>query len=149
MPDQQEHDPRASAFFVIEFGDVKGAFRECTGIGSESEVVEQSATGPQGQAIRRKVPGRVTWNNVTLRRGITGDMAMWAWRGRVEAGEVGKARRDGSITMFDQNGAAVARWEFVNAWPRRITGTSDDAVDSGTAVEEIELVHEGSRRVSA
>jgi hypothetical protein len=48
-------DPLVSAFFTIETGNqLKGAFRECVGIGSETEVVEEKSAGPDGKLILKK-----------------------------------------------------------------------------------------------
>jgi phage tail-like protein len=147
MPEQK--DPLVSAFFMIDFGSVKGAFRECTGMGSENEVVEYKASGTQGKMVHRKVPGRMKWNNIVLKRGITDAMDMWDWRGQVEQGKVEDARKNGSITMHNQNGDAVARWDFVSAWPSKITGPTYNATNNEIGIEEMELVHEGYKRVKA
>src|SRR6478735_10945637 len=96
-------DPLVSAWFGVEFqGQVVGAFRECSGLGSENEVVEYKASGPKGELIITKVPGRMKWNNITLKRGITDAMDMWKWRGLVEIGDMAGARKNGGITMFNQ-----------------------------------------------
>jgi phage tail-like protein len=147
MPEQK--DPLVSAFFMIDFGSVKGAFRECTGMGSENEVVDYKASGTQGKMVLRKVPGRMKWNNIVLKRGITDAMDMWDWRGQVEQGKVEDARKNGSITMHNQNGDAVARWDFVSAWPSKITGPTYNATNNEIGIEEMELVHEGYKRVPA
>jgi phage tail-like protein len=148
MPEAQK-DPLVSAFFMIEFGGVKGAFRECTGMGSENEVVEYKASGTQGKMVLKKVPGRMKWNNIVLKRGITDALDMWEWRGQIEQGKVEDARKNGSITMHNQNGAAVARWDFVAVWPSKITGPTYNATNNEIGIEEMELVHEGYKRVKA
>jgi phage tail-like protein len=145
MADQK--DPAVSAFFMIDFGSVKGAFRECTGMGSEHEVVEYKASGPQGKMVLRKVPGRMKWNNVTLKRGITDAMDLWDWRAEIETGQVGKARKNGSITMYDQDGKPLAQWDFTAVWPSKITGPTYNATNNEIGIEEMELVHEGYKRV--
>jgi phage tail-like protein len=146
MPQQ---DPLVSAWFSIEFqGQVTGAFRECEGLGSENEVVEYKASGPKGELVIKKVPGRLKWNNITLKRGITDSMDMWQWRKLIEQGNVDSARKNGTITMYDTTGKAVAKWNFVNAWPSRITGPSVNAGENSVAIEEMEITHEGYERVS-
>ncbi|HEY1389283.1 MAG TPA: phage tail protein, partial [Ktedonobacterales bacterium] len=104
-------NPVVSAWFGVEFqGQVVGAFRECSGLGSENEVVEYKASGPKGEFIIKKVPGRMKWNNITLKRGITDAMDMWQWRKMVEQGKIDDARKNGSIIMYSQDGTEVARW---------------------------------------
>jgi phage tail-like protein len=141
-------DPVVTAWFGVEFQQqVVGAFRECTGMGSENEVVEYKASGPKGEYINKKIPGRMKWNNITLKRGITDAMDMWKWRKLVEDGKVDDARKNGSIVMFDQDGKEVARWNFVNAWPSKLTGPASDATKNEVGIEELEITLEGYERV--
>lgn len=143
-----ERDPLVSSWFGVEFqGAISGAFRECSGIGSENEVVESKASGPKGEFILKKVPGRMKWNNITLKRGITDTMDLWKWRQLVEEGKVDEARKNGSIVMFNQKGDEMARWDFTNAWPSKLTGPSANATNNELAIEELELVHESYKRV--
>jgi phage tail-like protein len=146
MPQQ---DPLIGAWFSIEFqGQVTGAFRECTGLGSENEVVEYKASGQKGELVIKKVPGRLKWNNITLKRGITDSMDMWQWRKLIEQGNVTSARKNGTITMYSTDGKAIAKWNFINAWPSKITGPGVNAGENAVAIEELELTHEGYERVS-
>ena len=141
-------DPLISAWFGVEFqGSVSGAFRECSGLGSENEVVEYKASGAKGDFVIKKVPGRLKWNNITLKRGITDSMDLWKWRKLVEQGNVTEARKNGSITMYDTIGTEIARWNFTNAWPSKLTGPSTNAGNNEVAIEELEITHEGYERV--
>ncbi|HKW21023.1 MAG TPA: phage tail protein, partial [Ktedonobacterales bacterium] len=96
----------------------------------------------------KKVPGRMKWNNITLKRGITDAMDMWQWRKMVEQGKIDDARKNGSIIMYSQDGTEVARWNFINAWPSKLTGPSANAGNNEVAIEELEITHEGYERVS-
>ena len=148
MPDNQAPDPLVSAFFTVDFGGKAiGAFRECTGLGSENEVVEYKASGDKGKYVMKKVPGRMKWNNITLKRGITDSMELWKWRQLVEEGNIDQARKNGSIVMFNQKGDEMARWDFTNAWPSKLTGPSANATNNELAIEELEIVHESYKRV--
>ncbi len=102
---------------------------------------------PKGEFIIKKIPGRMKWNNVTLKRGITDTMDMWKWRKLVEKGEIELARKNGSIVMFSGNGKEMARWNIVNAWPSKLTGPSANATNNEVAIEELEITHEGYERV--
>src|SRR3990170_2634841 len=95
-------DPLAGYHFFVEAGNVQGAFRECSGLGSESEVIEYKAADKSGQSLTRKIPGRIKWENIVLKRGITDDMAIWKWRKQVEDGKVEESRRNGSIVLYNQ-----------------------------------------------
>ena len=146
MPDK---DPLVSSWFGVEFqGQIVGAFRECTGLGSENEVVEYKASGQKGEYVIKKVPGRLKWTNITLKRGVTDSMEAWKWRKLVEQGKITDARKNGTITMYNQQGDPVAKWNFTNAWPSKLNGPSANAGNNEVAIEELELTHEGYERVS-
>ena len=141
-------DPVISAMFSLELeGRLTGFFTEVSGIGSETEVTEMKLMGENNQEIVRKIPGRLKWGDVTLKRGITNNKDMWDWRKEVEQGNVSSARINGTIRMFDQEGTLVAEWTFDKGFPSKISGPSPKSDSNEVAVEEITIVHEGIRRV--
>ncbi len=141
-------DPLVSFHFALDVqSTITGYFAEVSGLGSETEVVEQKIMAPDGHTqIVRKLPGRLKWDNITLKRGITDNMDMWKWRKQVEDGNVEGARKNGTVTMFDQVGGAIAEWTFDKAWPSKVTGPAIKADSNEIGVEEMVLVHEGIRR---
>ena len=122
--------------------DSKGYFTECSGIGSETEVAEQKVVNEKGIQVVLKVPGRLKWGDITLKRGITSSMDLWDWRKMVEDGNVKGSRKNGSIIMFDQELKAKAKWDFKNAWPSKISGPSPKSDGNDLSLEEITIVHE-------
>ncbi len=146
--DTQREDPLVGFHFQIEVqGQVTGYFTEVSGLGSEHEIVEHKVVNEKGVEVVMKVPGRLKWENITLKRGITSDMQIWEWRKMVENGDVKGARSNGSVTMFDQALTPVARWEFQNAWPVKVTGPSVKSDSNEIGVEELTLAHEYITRV--
>lgn len=144
----RDSDPLISFHFGIEImGKVSGYFTECSGLGSEHEVIEHKVVDEKGREIVQKLPGRMKWQDVTLKRGITKEMDIWAWRKEVEDGDVEAARKNGSIIMFDQNLNEVARWNFERAWPLKVTGPSLQSDSNAFGVEEIVITHEYIERV--
>jgi len=67
-------------------------------------------------------------------------------RALVERGEIDKARTHGTITMFNQEGTAIAKWEFLRAWPSKLTGPAANATNNEVGIEEMEITHEGYKR---
>ena len=119
-PSGREHDPLVGFNFRLEIeGKLSGYFTEVSGIGSENEVVEQKVTDKKGHDLVLKVPGRLKWENVTLKRGITDNMEIWKWRKLVEDGKMKDARANCSIIMMDRNYEDVARWDFTTHGRRR------------------------------
>jgi phage tail-like protein len=145
--DNQE-DPLVSFNFAIEIqGKIEGFFTEVDGLGSETEVTEHLVMGPKGQQVVKKVAGRLKWEDVTLKRGITSNMDIWDWRSEVESGHLEQARRNGSIIMYDQTGQEVARWNFEKGWPSKVTGPQPKADSGDIGLEELTIVHEYIKRV--
>lgn len=145
----RESDPLTGFTFGLDIdGITLGYFTECSGIGSENEVIQHKVVDSGGRELVQKIPGRLTWEDISLKRGITDAMAIWDWREQVEQGKMGEARRNGAVIMYDRNYEEVARWDFLNGWPSKVSGPSLDASSTDIGVEEITIVHEGIDRVS-
>lgn len=141
-------DPLLGFNFGIDVGGaVKGYFTEVGGLGSENEIVEQKVINEKGIEVILKIPGRLKWGDVTLKRGITSNMDLWEWRKQVEDGQVAGARKNGSIIMYDRELKEAARWNFVNAWPSKISGPTPKADSNEIGIEELTIVHEFIQRV--
>jgi phage tail-like protein len=146
--DTSREDPLVGFHFAIDVqGVIKGYFTEVSGLGSESEIAEQKVVSEKGVQVVLKVPGRVKWGDITLKRGLTSNIDLWNWRKMVEDGNVKAARKNGSIIMFDQSLKPVAQWDFKNAWPSKISGPSVKSDDNSLTMEEMTIVHEYIVRV--
>lgn len=139
MPTSSRRDPFHGFNFRVEIDGVAvAAFTECTGLSSETEVVEYR----EGGDFRvRKLPGLTKYSNIVLKRGITADRTLWEWRQQIVSGRV--ERRSGSVIVLDAERQDVARWNFVEAWPAKWVGPDLNAQSSEVAIETLELAHEG------
>ena len=136
-------DPLVSFNFGIEVsGGITGYFTEISGLGSEHEVIEHKLVDGKGGEVVRKIPGRMKWGDITLKRGITANMDMWTWRKQVEDGNVSAARKNGSIMMFSQEGQIIAKWDFTAGWPSKVTGPAPKSDGNEVGIEEMVIVHE-------
>jgi phage tail-like protein len=141
--DTEREDPIVGFHFALDVqGVIKGYFTECSGIGSESEIAEHKVVTEKGVQVVLKIPGRLKWGDITLKRGLTSSMDLWEWRKMIEDGNVKGARKNGSIIMFDQALKPVAKWDFKNAWPSKITGPAPKSDGNDLSLEEITIVHE-------
>ncbi len=145
----RESDPLIGFQFSLECaGMITGFFTEVSGVGSENDIIEQKVVSGTGQESVQKIPGRLKWTDITLKRGITDNMQVWEWRQMVVDGEIGMARKNATITMYDRNYKPAAKWDLINAWPSKVTGPSFKADSNEYWVEEVTLVHEGMKRAS-
>ncbi len=140
--DPGREDPLVGFNFMIDVGGkVTGYFTEVSGLGSENEIIE-SKVMQNGVEVVLKIPGRLKWSDITLKRGITSNLDMWDWRQMVVDGNVAGARMNGSIVMYDREGAEAARWNIRNAWPLKISGPSPKSDSNEIGIEELTVAHE-------
>jgi phage tail-like protein len=130
LPQEAEAQSAEVPFFALEIeGESLGHFSEVSGLGSEHEVIER---GGRTQIIK-KIPGRLKWGDIILKRGMTADLDFFDWRKLVEDGQMDLARKNGSVVALDASGHEVARWNFVNGWPSKYhVGTLDTRPGEGT-----------------
>lgn len=134
--------------FAVEFqGKLAGVFRECSAFGSENEVVVHQGSDAKGKQVTIKLPGNLKFSPITLKQGVTSDQQFWKWFEEVETGNIATARKDGTITMYDDKIQPVAKWNFLMAWPSKVVAPSFDASSNDVAIEEITLVYEDYTRV--
>jgi phage tail-like protein len=133
-------DPFRAYNFLVEIdGITRAGFKECSGLDSTQDPIEYRDGGDPIHS--RKLPGMVKFSNITLKRGITDDAELWAWRKNVMDGKA--ERKNGSIILLDDTGAEKLRWNFVNAWPNKWTGPTFNASGNEVAIESLEIAHEG------
>jgi phage tail-like protein len=146
--DTGRSDPLVGFHFALELQkQIAGYFTECGGIGSEHQVIEHKVIAEKGQEVVFKLPGRLKWGDITLKRGVTENMDLWNWRKQIEDGKVDGARKNGSIIMYNQELKEVARWNFKNAWPSKISGPAPKADSNDISLEELTITHEHIERV--
>ncbi len=131
-------------------------FMECQGFKTSQEIIEICEVTPQlwgkdgksrGRIIQTKIPGNISYTNLTLRRGLTVSMSIWNWLEAIQDGAWAVERRDGSLTLYDQGAQAQVRFEFKRAWPVSYS-ISDVSVSSGDLeIEELEVAVEELKRV--
>jgi phage tail-like protein len=141
--------PRPTNHFRLNIGgrEAVGQFREVSGLDSEQEIVEQNEVGPNGDQFTKKVPGRVKWSNVELKRGIDVDKSLWEWRYQVETEGPDAARTDCTLELIDYDGSPIATYTILQAWPSKYTGAAMNAGSNEIAVEAMTICHEGFKRM--
>ena len=118
---------------------VKGSFAEVSGLDVEIDVIEYR-TGSEDITVR-KLPGLKKYSNITLKRGVIGDLTFWNWLASALNGQV--VRADGTIVLLDEKRQPVVTWKFHRGWPCRWSGPELDAKSRDVALEMLEICHEG------
>ena len=142
------NNPLIAARFKLDVQGITGGhFTSCSGFSNTSEIITHKASGDEGE-VHQKLPGTLTWSEITMERGMTDDMSLCAWREQVINGQIDDARKDGSIVMQNAAGEETARWSFTKAWPSAWTGPDVGADNQSVAIESITIAHEGLTRAS-
>jgi phage tail-like protein len=136
----QRDNPYPNHNFAVDIGtgDTIG-FSEVDLPAGEIEVIEYR----EGNEISRtrKLPGLVTYPNVTLKRGITGNLELFDWWKAVRDGQI--VRRNVTVTLLDEQRQPVQRWLLRDAWPAKLDAGVLNAQGNEVAIETLELAHEG------
>jgi phage tail-like protein len=137
-------DPYRDFNFLVELdGIIQASFTECSGFGATTEVIETREGGDNTTV--RKLPGKTTYKNLTLKWGLTNSNELWTWYQQVVEGNV--IRKNGSIVVYDlANHVEVVRWNFIRAWPTDWEGPTFTAQGTDIAIETLVLAHEGITR---
>jgi phage tail-like protein len=141
-------DPYKNFRFLVETDSIVNAgFSECTGLGSQVQVVEFREGGDP--AYVRKLRGQTTFPDITLKWGLANaefNRKLYEWHlAAVEGEEL--ERQNGSVILLDDKGQEAARWNFFNAWPSQYEAPTFNATANEVAIETLTLSCERVVRV--
>jgi len=137
MPDRQPY--RTYNFRVEIDGIGEAQFAEVVVPTAEIAVVEYRE-GADKSSATRKLPGRVKYGNVVLKRGITADLSLYQWFRAVSQGDF--QPRNVMIVLLDAQRQDVRRWLARDAWPVKYDGPALNAKNNEVAIETLELAVE-------
>jgi phage tail-like protein len=137
------------------------SFQKCSPLEFETAKIEYFEGGA---LIPIKAPGRVTFSDITLERGTSGDYDFYDWAlqvnnaalngppdgmvgGRSESGMTGTNalswKSDSmQIQQYDVDNALLMQWNVVGAWPQKfVAGDWDNSVDE-VVIEQLILTYD-------
>jgi phage tail-like protein len=140
MPVKRQQ-PYLNCNFLVDLGGVVVAgFAEATLPSMEIELVDYRDGSDKVNSVRR-LPGLTRYGNLTLKRGIVGDLDLFNWIRGVSQGQ--PDRRNVTVTLLDEQRNPVQAWKVVNALPVKYEGAQLKARSSDVAIESLELACEG------
>lgn len=140
-------DPPFTGRFILTVGGQPiGSFTEISGLSVQIDT-EELAEGGQNH-YTHKLPGRMKWPNLVLKRGITDSDNLFEWFAACSGEGLAEAnnkveRRFGTVSLLDVAGKKVRSWTFAGAFPVKWTGPRLAASSRDLAVEELEVCHRG------
>ena len=137
-------DAVAELRFLVTLGSITiGRFRECTGIAVEVETKDYMEGGLNDYV--HKLPTRLKYPNVVLKRGVTHEAALLDWVQRSHANYPGEWQQL-TIQLLGPGAVPVRSWQFMDAYPVKWTGPNLNASSNQIATETLELVHKGFKK---
>jgi|SRR5438132_1680828 phage tail-like protein len=126
------NDPATSAY---------GGFSDVSGIGTEITLMEYRQGNDRENHVR-KIPALHKAGDVTLKRGVMGQVNFLEWVNIVRTDPT--HRRMVNITLQDEQRNPVLKWRLINVRPMKWTGPTLAAKGgSDVAMEELVLSAEG------
>jgi phage tail-like protein len=140
--DPRKADPLVGMIYRLDVNNkVAGYFTEAYDIGSQHEIIEQKIVSQKGVETLRKIPGRLKFPDVVLKRGVSVSMDLANWRRMVEQGNVAGARSQVTIVFMDSTLKEIARWNLANAWPNKlICNPLDVSLKGAPSAQGIEVI---------
>lgn len=138
-------DPYTAFHFTVEIpglgldgASVAAGFSEVSGLDVGAAPIEYRNGNERGGL--RKLPGLPSYGDITLKRGVIGDLSLWRWitqslRGAAE-------RQTVMIHLLNEEHQPVMSWKLRRAWPSAYRGPELNAQVGAVAIESLTLSHE-------
>lgn len=133
--------PLPKFHFQVDWKGTRIGFTEVTGLEVTTDVIEYR-DGASFEFHKIKMPGMQKYSNITLKRGkFQSDNEFYEWWNTHQLNKI--ERRDITISLLNENHEPVFVWKIKNAWPIKVNATDLKADGNETAIETMEIVHEG------
>jgi phage tail-like protein len=126
-------------FYVQVDGIIYGEFTECSGLEASREVTPFNQGGSLTPIM---LPGRVSYSNIVLKRGIISS-ALWDWFTAGDSSNLPE-HRSLIILLATTDGIPLYHWDVTGVYPVNWTGPQLSADGNSLAVESLELARGGS-----
>jgi phage tail-like protein len=129
-------NPYKNFRFLVEIdGITQAGFSDCSGFGSNVEVIEYREGGDAATVY--KLPGKSSYPDIMLKWGISDSRDLYDWHLSAITGSV--ERKNGSIIVLDDGGQEKVRWNFFSAWPSKYDGPDFTAKGNDVAIDSLTL----------
>ena len=137
MPDQQ-----VGFRFSVEIAGIQEAtFTECSGFEVKLDVEEYKEGGLND--FVHKIPGRQSYTNITLKRGMHASIELWDWLHRMATARAkSEERKNISVVLYNGEGQEQLRWNLTAAYPIKWTSPTIQSAESAIMIESLELAYQ-------
>ncbi|SDO43755.1 conserved hypothetical phage tail region protein [Nakamurella panacisegetis] len=138
-------DPLIAQNFFLEIdGEVMTSLSGVSGLDIEMEVATTQQVGKDGKSqVVKTLAGRNKAPDLSLTRMAVADSTadkLWEWFNGIMGKGISltdrtNQRKNGSVVLYDSTHTEIARFNFMNGWPSKIS-TDGLSVDSNDPVKE-------------
>jgi phage tail-like protein len=138
--------PYGNYNFLVDVGtgdsaSIQAGFSEVVLPDAWVDVLEYRSGNDRESGVR-KIPGRVHYGNLVLKRGVIGSLDLYTWWNAVRNGDVSAFRTVVVSLQSEDRAEIVLTWRLLRAWPVRYACSGLDAQGKITLVELLELAFE-------
>lgn len=135
-------DPLPGFRFQVEIAGIQDAtFLECSGFETKLDVEEYKEGGLNDYL--HKLPGRQSYTNVTLKRGVVNSIELWDWLHRLStAAAKSSEKKNMSVVLCNGKGEEQLRWNLIAAFPVKWSVPSMQSEQSSVYVESLEIAYQ-------
>jgi phage tail-like protein len=140
-------DATVTSRFLVEVDGVQlGVFKTFSGLSAQVATETINEGGNNQYPI--VLPGRITWGNVTLTRGVTNADVLFEWFSQTSGDGYTTnsnqlSRKTAAVTAISLEGTRLRSWNFVDVFPVRWKGPDFNIDSEDPLIEELELAHHG------
>ncbi|MDR1364869.1 MAG: phage tail protein [Oscillospiraceae bacterium] len=120
------------------------SFKSVEGFSVEVQTTDYRE-GAFGRLTVRKLPGLVTFPDITLTKGLYNDPELYRFFSSYLEGTT-LTPVNAVVRAFDNAGTVTASWSVKHAWPSRYESSGLNADSSDVIIETLTLVNEGISR---
>ncbi|ACK70178.1 conserved hypothetical phage tail protein [Gloeothece citriformis PCC 7424] len=144
----------ANRFYIEmqEQGEVSASFSECSGLRVKRNYETRFEGGVNHQ--QRIILGQTEFSEVTLKRGLSNDLAFLGWTSTIfsqlepqNSRQIDTHRRNINILLFNQGGEILQCWTLIGAIPVVWQISPLQAESKAVVIEELTLAYEGLKVV--
>ena len=148
----ERFDPYINCKFVIKWdGQYVAGLSKCSLLKKTTEVTTWYESGDQ--SVPHKIPGKTTYDPITLTAGVTHDTRFEEWANKVNnyQGEAAMSlkefRKDLTIEVCNLQGTTVLAYNVYRCWVSEYQAIPElDAGGNAVMIQTIKLEHEGWER---
>ena len=142
----QRDRPYAQFNFLVDLGTgetdgPEAGFQECSEIGMSVDVIEYR-NGNEKENSVRKLTGLARYNDITLKRGIIGSLALFQWLDQIRNGDEAAYRNVLIQLQNEDHTQTVLTWKLLRARIIKHVSGPLNAKGTDVAMEELTLAYE-------